>query len=85
MAWLAGALDSLPKGAAKPDILLLQIRSFPPDAIPRAKRKTWFYQSYAPIDALFNVRTTGQLLRDAEALKEFEQAYSAKADFVNAC
>lgn len=85
IAWLSEAIDNQAGGSPKPNILLLQIRSFPQDTDPAPVRKTWFYQTYAPIDALFNVRTTGQLLRDDEAVRVFQDAYIGKANIVDAC
>jgi hypothetical protein len=82
MAWLAEALDQ--RGdAPKPEILILQIRSFPLDQIPDPTWKTWFYQVYAPFDGLESVRGTGQLLRDKEELKSFEDSRRNKAAFCN--
>ncbi len=83
MAWLAEALDQPVGNAPKPEILVLQIRSFPPDQIPDAKWTTWFYQVYAPLDGLESVRVTGQLLRDKEELRSFENARRDKAAFCN--
>ncbi|MGA8599467.1 MAG: hypothetical protein WB676_32505, partial [Bryobacteraceae bacterium] len=83
MAWLAEALDQRAANNPKPEILVLQIRSFPEDEIPDAKWKTWFYQVYAPFDGLESVRVTGQLLRDKEELRSFEDSRRDKAAFCN--
>jgi len=85
MAWLNEALDHLPAGTPKPEVLILQIRSFPADQNQAPQWKTWFYQLYAPIDGLYNARVTGQSLRGAEELRAFELALGQKARFVNAC
>ena len=54
-----------------PDVLIILIRSFPSEAVPPGKSRGWFYQFWAPIDALLDVRTTGQLVRDREAINLF--------------
>ncbi len=78
LAFLDEALSSIPKGEA-PDILFIQIRSFPSEATgPEGKRRGWFYQTWAPIDALMEVRTTGQLVRDREAIDNFVALWSAR-------
>ena len=78
LAFLDEALTSIPSGQA-PDILLIQIRSFPSGATsPEGKRKGWFYQTWAPIAALMRVRTTGQLVRDREAIDNFVALWSAR-------
>jgi hypothetical protein len=86
-AWLAEALDKRAPGDDKsnPRILVLQIQSFPRAQLGSPGWKTWLYQLYAPLDALFNVRDTGQTMRDSEELRTFEEAYAPKATFFNAC
>jgi hypothetical protein len=75
--WLEDALAGVP--AAKiPDILIVQIRSFPAGEDAMATNKGWFYQTYAPVSALMNVRTAGQLVRDRDALTAFDQRWSGK-------
>jgi hypothetical protein len=68
--WLEDALVSTP-AQKRPDILILQIRSFPSDVTAKATSKGWFYQVWAPLDALMNVRSAGQLVRDRDALSHF--------------
>jgi hypothetical protein len=70
VAWLDQALSALKKESKPmPDILFIQIRSFPKDAFPGKVNRGWFFQSYAPVTALMGVRTTAQLLRDREELQ----------------
>jgi hypothetical protein len=54
-----------------PDILIILIRSFPSEGAPLGKSRGWFYQFWAPISALLEVRETGQLVRDREAINLF--------------
>jgi len=67
VAWLDQALTKIPQ-KKRPDVLFLQIRSFPYDDLPEPTNKGWLYQISAPIDALVNVRTTGQIARDDNEL-----------------
>ena len=76
LEWLSEALASTPRDK-RPDILIIQIRSFPAGAInPSAGSKGWFYQAEAPLSALLNVRNTGQLVRDREAVLNFAAQWS---------
>jgi len=75
--WLDQALFSLDVKKA-PDILFIQIRSFPSDVISPAVYKGWFFQTYAPLDALFNVRTNAQRVRDQYELLRFRERWSAQ-------
>lgn len=75
-SWLDQALLGLAKGH-RPDILVIQIRSFPTTDTPTLLDKGWFYQSYAPVDALLNVRTTAQLVRDRDELQLLEKKWLA--------
>jgi hypothetical protein len=75
-AWLDQGLASLSPGK-RPDVLFIQIRSFPTDAFPGATSKGWFYQAYAPADALINVRSTAQLVRDREELELLKRKWVA--------
>jgi hypothetical protein len=77
--WLDEGLQQLlKKNEALPShVLIIQIRSFPEseDDI-KAVNRGWFFQAYAPIDGLLNVRTTAQLLRDREALTMLAQRWA---------
>jgi hypothetical protein len=80
-SWLDQALEGLAKDhRPKPDVLVIQIRSFPSGSIPDPSSKGWFYQSYAPMDALLSVRTTAQLVRDRDELKLLEKKWAAAGD-----
>lgn len=70
IVWLDEALTGL-QGNDLPDVLVVQIRSFPEGALTPPENKGWFFQAYAPLDALLSVRTTGQLVRDRDALALF--------------
>jgi cation transport regulator ChaC len=77
-SWLDQALEGLDKdGRPKPDVLVIQIRSFPTGADMDLHKKGWFYQSYAPINALLSVRTTAQLVRDRDELKLLQKKWAA--------
>ncbi len=77
LEWLREALGEDESDA--PDVLIIQIRSFPQDARTAPENRNWFYQTYAPLDTLISVRTTGQLLRDRDALQHFfEEKLKAK-------
>jgi predicted acylesterase/phospholipase RssA len=77
IAWLDEAFTGLQnKGKPLPDVLIVQIRSFPDDALSDPANKGWFFQTYAPIDALLSVRNTEQLVRDREALALFAQRWA---------
>jgi hypothetical protein len=78
-SWLDQALKGLNKGH-RPDVLVIQIRSFPTGSNPDPSPKGWFYQSYAPIDALLSVRTTAQLVRDRDELELLEKKWDALDD-----
>ncbi len=73
--WLDQVLSQIDK-RKRPDILFIQIRSFPTDNTPSAVYKGWFYQTYAPLDALFNVRTNAQKVRDQYELARFRERWS---------
>ena len=72
--WLDQALFNLDLSKV-PDILFIQIRSFPSDHAPDPVYKGWFFQAYAPLDALFNVRNSGQLARDQYELLRFRERW----------
>jgi predicted acylesterase/phospholipase RssA len=77
IAWLDEAFTGLQREKKPlPDILVIQIRSFPDDALKQPTNKGWFFQVYAPLDALLSVRTTAQLVRDREELALFAQRWA---------
>jgi uncharacterized protein YjbI with pentapeptide repeats len=61
-----------------PDILIIQIHSFPSSARPQVKSRGWFYQTWAPLQTLLSVRTTAQSVRDDDALTNFIALWSAR-------
>lgn len=71
LEWLREALEKNESDA--PDVLIIQIRSFPERPPDDPENRSWFYQTYAPLSGLLSVRTTGQLLRDRDALEHFYQ------------
>jgi hypothetical protein len=75
-SWLDQGLEGLNKDH-RPDVLVIQIRSFPTASVPDPSSKGWFYQSYAPIDALLTVRATAQLVRDRDELNLLEKKWAA--------
>ena len=82
IAWLEEAFTELRK-QNKPlpdDVLFVQIRSFPDDALAEPASKGWFFQSYAPIEGLLSVRTTAQLVRDREELEMFAERWRKSPD-----
>ncbi len=77
--WLDDALEqSQQENRPIPDILFIQIRSFPSDAVPKPDYMGWFYQTYAPLGTLFNVRTNQQRVRDQYELTRFRERWAAK-------
>ena len=90
IAWLDQGLTELqakcesnPAAAANkpncelPQILFVQIRSFPSDQEPPPVKRGWAFQLYAPIKGLLSVRTTAQSVRDREALAMFSQKWQS--------
>jgi thiamine transporter ThiT len=82
VAWLDQALSTLEPGK-RPDVLFIQIRSFPKDAFPGPVSKGWFYQTYAPVTALLGVRTTAQLVRDREELQFLRAKWEGSDDHLH--
>jgi hypothetical protein len=77
--WLQEALAGSEGGVIR-RVLILQIRAFPIDnetMTPQkqpATRRGWFYQAFAPVSTLLNVRTAGQSARNEVELDLLEQA-----------
>ncbi len=81
VAWLDEAFSDLKaRGQDLPEVLIIQIRSFPDDALSQPTTKGWFFQTYAPVDGLLNVRTTAQLIRDREELDNFARRWEEPED-----
>jgi len=66
--WIDEAFAAFPETADRPDILVIQIRSFPNDPLPAPRNRGWFFQAHAPITGLLSERTTAQLVRDRDEL-----------------
>jgi len=60
------------------DVLILQIRPFAESVAPSPPPRGWGYQLIAPVNALLNVRDTGQSARDETELALFTKAYEPK-------
>jgi hypothetical protein len=76
IAWLDDGFRELLKAKKPlPPVLVILIRSFPDDAVPAPGNKGWFFQTYAPINALLGVRTTGQWIRGRAELDLFIQRW----------
>ena len=82
LEWLRDGLSSIPVDRT-PDILIIQIRSFPSGGPPKGKGEGWFYQTWAPLTALMSVRTAGQLVRDRDALASFAEQQAARGVHVS--
>jgi hypothetical protein len=70
--WLSQAL---PLGTTPlKDVLVLQIRGFPPDELREKTRRGWLYQTYAPIATMFHVRTAGQFAHNQDEFRLLQEA-----------
>ncbi|MGH9537932.1 MAG: patatin-like phospholipase family protein [Terriglobales bacterium] len=82
--WLDIALDSL-KSAGRltspMEILVIEIRQEPspaPSSVPQGSDRGWFFQSYAPLDVLFAVRTAGQRSHNQVELKLLQDKWAGR-------
>jgi hypothetical protein len=77
LQWLEQALedaDPLPRR-----VLIVQIRAAPPEGEARPDAwHGWFYQAWAPLEAMLDVRTTGQLSHNEEDLSRLQQQWGAR-------
>jgi hypothetical protein len=81
LGWLENVLaDPNLEKTPPPDVLILQIRPFAEGTPASPKPVGWGYQIVAPVDALLNVRDTGQSARDASELALFTKAYAPVCD-----
>jgi hypothetical protein len=78
--WIDNAYRQYPKGQPFPRVLFILIKSFPNSELDNGRDRAWFFQSYAPLLALFNVRTTTQLVRDRLELLELREKLGNGAD-----
>ena len=58
-----------------PDVLFIQIRSFPNDPLPAPQYRGWFFQAHAPLTGLLSVRTSAQLVRDRDDLRRLQSLW----------
>jgi hypothetical protein len=91
--WLDLALESLEKpgkleGGKQPDlreILVIEIRQEPspaPAPVPQGSNRGWFFQAYAPLAALFAVRTAGQRSHNQVELKLLQDKWAGKVNIL---
>jgi hypothetical protein len=77
MQWLEQALEDarpLPKR-----VLVLQIRAAPPDSRAAPDNSHgWFYQAWAPLEAMLDVRTTGQLSHNEEDFQRLQALWASR-------
>jgi hypothetical protein len=62
------AMEPSDLGGQIPNVLMIQIRSFPRDAQIEPKFRGWFFQTHAPITGLLSERVTAQMVRDRNDL-----------------
>jgi len=78
--WLDEAFTDISAQAGSPpipDVLVIQIRSFPDDPLPAPENRGWFFQAHAPVTGLLSVRTTAQLVRDRDDLDLLQRRWGA--------
>jgi patatin-like phospholipase len=77
--WLDEALRT--SGAQPPPVsrvMLVQLRGAAPDRQPKGRRRGWFYQAYAPVDALLGARDIGQLSHDEDEVALLQRALGGR-------
>ncbi len=65
------------------EILVIQIREQPSPAsakVPKGSHPGWFFQTYAPLEALFEVRTAGQRSHNQVELKLLQDKWAGKVN-----
>ena len=77
--WLRQALPRPASGAPPPvnEVMVIQIRSFPPDQLQARPKEGWLYQTHAPLDTLFSVRSAGQYAHNQQEFELLKQAKKA--------
>jgi hypothetical protein len=73
--WLGQALT----GSAVKDVMVLEIRGFPPNPTEDKPSRGWLYQSIAPLSALLNVRNAGQYAHNRDELVLLQKAAEGRA------
>lgn len=76
--WLRQALA--PKTPPVKDVMVVQIRAFPPDRLRDKPRRGWLYQAIAPVDALLGVRTAAQYAHNRDEFALVQEATKAKVN-----
>ena len=69
--------QGLPQGSPVKEVMVVQIRAFPPDAQPAQPSRGWLYQAIAPLDVMLSVRTAGQYAHNHDEFALLQQAQSA--------
>src|SRR5262249_51842989 len=59
------------------EVMVLQIRGFPPDELKEKSRRGWLFQSYAPLATMFHVRTAGQFAHNEDEFRLLQKAKKA--------
>jgi hypothetical protein len=72
--WLRQAL---PEKTSVKEVMVVQIRAFPPDALQAKPRRGWLYQAIAPLDVLLDVRTAGQYAHNRDEFALLQDAKKA--------
>jgi hypothetical protein len=79
--WIDEAFDeALAERTDPPDVLVIQIRSFPNDPLPAPRNRGWFFQAHAPLTGLLSERTTAQLVRDRDDLLLLQRRWGGSQD-----
>ena len=77
LQWLERGLSNA--GPRPRRVLVIQIRSAPPESDPKPDGwHGWFYQAWAPLEAMLDVRTTGQLSHNEEDLRQLQEDWSRR-------
>jgi hypothetical protein len=59
-------------------VMLVQLRGAAPDGSPKGRSRGWFYQVYAPVDALLGARDVGQLSHDEDEVALLQRALGSR-------
>jgi hypothetical protein len=84
----AQALQRPIKAAAAREVMVIQIRAFPPFSSKASPRRGWLYQAVAPLDTILGVRTAGQYAHNhdefallQEAVRPWAKIYTAVFEY----
>lgn len=67
LPWIREAIQG--SHSPPPKVLVIRIVAFPNNVLPQPILRGWFYQTWAPVDAMLSVRGAGQNLRDEEEFR----------------